>query len=208
MSWDPYLDLQHGVLHNRLGITDAGDLAVAEADISQFRIAQLHRHPLPGRYDLTHFQAIHKWIFGDIYEWAGQLRTVSIGKGAPFCLPQDIVPSAAEVFERLTRDRYLRGLDRDDFVDKLTELFGDINALHPFREGNGRAMRALLSQLARDAGYRIRWAVMSPEVNVAASRAAHRGDSTLLHAMLDELVEHASEHPAGPAPPRPREPGE
>jgi Fic/DOC family len=60
---------------------------------------------------------------------------------------------AGEVFGRLARDRYLRGLSREAFVDRLTELFADINALHPFREGNSRAQRALLTQLARDAGY-------------------------------------------------------
>jgi cell filamentation protein len=201
VSWDPYLDLQHGVLRNRLGLTSVDDLAAAEADITHFRIAQLHRRPLPGRYDLAHLQAIHKWIFGDIYDWAGEIRTVSIGKGGLFCLPQHIVPLADEVFGRLARDRYLRGVGREKFVDNLTEVFADINALHPFREGNGRAQRSFLTQLARDAGYRVRWAAMDPQANVAASRGAHAGDNMLLREMLAELVEHPSGEPVDPAPP-------
>jgi cell filamentation protein len=132
VSWDPYLDGEHGVLRNRLGLMSSEELAAAESDITHFRIAQLQRHPLPGRYDLTHLQAIHEWIFGDVYDWAGEIRTVSIGKGAPFCLPQHIVSVASEVFGRLDGDRYLRGRGPDEFVDRLTELFADINALHPF----------------------------------------------------------------------------
>jgi cell filamentation protein len=205
VSWDPYLDEEHGVLRNRLGITSPEKLAAAEADITHFRIAQLHRHPLPGRYDLAHLQAIHKWIFGDIYDWAGAIRTVSIGKGALFCLPKHIVPVADDLFERLDGDHYLRGLGHDEFVAKLTELFADVNALHPFREGNGRSMRAFLTQLARDASYRIRWTAMDREANVAASWAAHRGDNTLLHGMLNELVEGTG-GPRGDPAPRPREP--
>jgi cell filamentation protein len=196
VSWDPYLDLQSGVLRNRLGITDPHDLAFAESDISTFRIAQLHRNPLPGRYDLAHLQAVHKWIFGDLYDWAGEIRTVPIGKGALFCLPQDIVPVADEVFGRLSRDCRLRGLGRAEFVDKLTELFAAIDALHPFREGNGRAMRSFLSQLARDAGHPVRWTAMNREANVLAARTAHRGDTTLLRDMLDQLVAVTDDPPA------------
>lgn len=133
MIWDPYLDDEHGVLRNRLGITSPEELAAAEADITHVRIAQLQRHPLPGRYDLAHLRAIHKWIFGEVYDWAGEIRTVSIGKGALFCLPQHIEPVANELFGRLDGDRHLCGLGREEFVAKLTDLFADVNALHPFR---------------------------------------------------------------------------
>lgn len=207
MSWDPYLDLQSGVLRNRLALTDPAELARAEADFTGVRIAQLHRHPLPGRYDLPHLQAFHRHILGDVYPWAGELRTVSIGRGALFCLPQHLVSTGQEVFDRLERADHLRGRDRAAFVAGLTELLAEVNALHPFRDGNGRTQRAFLAQLARDAGYRIRWSAMDPAVNLAASRAAHQGDQAPLRRMLDELVEHR-----GPSaldrtgPPRPRGP--
>lgn len=188
MSWDPYLDLQAGVLRNRLGITDAGELAQAEANFTSVRISQLLAHPLPGRYDLPHLQAFHRHIFGEVYDWAGELRTVSIGKGQPFCFPQHLMSYGDAVFRKLARAGQLSGLDREDFVDGLTELLADINALHPFREGNGRTQRAFLAQLARAAGHTIRWAAMDPAVNIAASLAAHCGDDTLLHTMLDQLV--------------------
>lgn len=122
MSWDPYLDLQSGVLRNRLSITDAAELAHAEAELTSYRLIELHAHRLPVRYDLAHLQAFHRHIFGDVYDWAGQLRTVSIGKGALFCPPQDLVASADEVFTRLARDQHLQGRDRAGFIDGLTAL--------------------------------------------------------------------------------------
>jgi cell filamentation protein len=199
VSWDPYLDLQSGVLRNLLGITDAGELATAEAELTSYRLIELHTSPLPGRYDLAHLQAFHRYIFGDLYDWAGELRTVTLGKGgALFCHPQHLVATADELFTRLARDRHLRGRGRVEFVDGLTALLAEVNALHPFREGNGRTQRAFLAQLARGAGYRIRWADLDPEANTAASAAARAGDTSLLRAMLERLVV-----PATAPPPRP-----
>ena len=188
MSWDPYLDLSTGVLRNLLGITDATQLADAEADFTTLRIAQLHRTPLPGSYDLAHLQAFHRHIFGDLYDWAGELRTVSIGRRILFCLPEHLAVDGEELFAWLARAGFLRDLDRGAFVDGLAELLCDINALHPFRDGNGRTQRAFVAQLARDAGYTVRWSAMDPAENVVASRAAHEGDVARLHAMLDKLV--------------------
>jgi cell filamentation protein len=188
VSWDPYLDLVTGVLHNRLGISDRAELARAEADLTASRLYDLQRTRLTGDYDLDHLRSFHRAIFADVYEWAGELRTVSIGRGGLFCLPGDLLSSGSEVFGRLAHAHYLRGLDRETFVDRLADLLADVNFLHPFREGNGRTQRAFLAQLARDAGHRIRWALMDPGVNISASRAALRGDNTQLRALLERLV--------------------
>jgi cell filamentation protein len=82
------------VLRNLLGITDAAELARAEAGLSASRLIDLERRRLPGRYDLTHLQAFHRYVLGDVYAWAGQLRTVSIAKGSLFCLPQHLASYA------------------------------------------------------------------------------------------------------------------
>ena len=118
--------------------------------------AALANSHLTGRYDLAHLQAFHRFVFGDLYSWAGQVRTITISKGeSMFCLPQYIDGYAADIATPLARQDHLTGLDRPAFLDGLAELWADLNALHPFREGNGRATRALLSQLARDAGHPI-----------------------------------------------------
>jgi cell filamentation protein, protein adenylyltransferase len=195
---DPYLDPASGVLRNRLGITDAKELAQVEAALSASRIVDLERRRLPGHYDLAHLRDFHRIILGDLYDWAGELRTVSIAKGSVFCLPQYLAPCAADIFSRLAAADRLRGLARDPFITRLTEFLADVNALHPFREGNGRAQRAFFSQLAHDAGHHIDWVRMDPARNITASAAAHRGDLAPLRAMLDQLVDLP--HPAGPAP--------
>jgi cell filamentation protein len=193
---DPYLDPATGVLRNLLGITDAAELGRAEAALSASRLIDLERRRLPGRYDLTHLQAFHSCILGDVYAWAGQLRTVSIAKGSLFCLPQHLEFYAADVFGRLAAAERLRGLARDPFITGLAGFLADVNALHPFREGNGRAQRAFFSQLAHDAGHHIAWVRMDPDRNTAASAAAHHGDLAPLREMLDQLTDLP--HPSGP----------
>ena len=188
MTWDPYLDLQTGVLRNLLGITEPKRLRRVEADFTAVRIAQVIRSPIPGAYDLTHLRAFHRQIFQDLYDWAGELRTVSIGRGRLFSLPQHLEADADDLFSWRARAGHLRGLDRDTFVDGLGELFADLNALHPFRDGNGRTQRAFLGQLAVDAGHPIHWAAMDPAENNAASKAAQAGDNEALRALLDRLV--------------------
>lgn len=201
MSWDPYLDLDTGVLRNRLGLGDRAELARVEAALTASRLYDLQRSRLPGRYDLEHLRSFHRVIFGDVYDWAGELRTVSLGRGRLFCLPQHLVPFGEEVLGRLARAHHLRDLDRGTFVGRLAELLAEINFLHPFREGNGRAQRAFVAQLARDAGYRTRWALMDPAANVAASAAALRGDTAPLRELLDQLVVGPDDTVADPPPP-------
>lgn len=203
MSGDPYIDPDTGVLRNLLGISDPTALAYAEAEITALRLASLAERPLPGDYDLDHLRAFHRFIFGDIYPWAGEIRTVSIAKGQPFCLPQHIDAFAADVFHTLARRDHLRGLERSGFIAGLTDLIGHINALHPFRDGNGRTQRAFCSQLADQAGYRIAWERMDSTANVSASRAALAGDNVPMRALLDRIVEPT---PHTISPPDPREP--
>ena len=190
MSGDPYLDPRTGLFRNRLGLTDRVDLATAEKRLTTARIGQLRRRRLPGNYDLEHLRVFHWTIFQDVYPWAGQLRTVLIVKaGASFCLPHQIVETAADVFGRLADDRYLRGRDQEAFLNGLTALLAEVNALHPFREGNGRTQRAFLSQLARDAGYRLHWQHVDRDINIDAARAAADGDLAPMRALLDPVVE-------------------
>lgn len=84
---DPYTQ-PNGVLHNLLGIDDSSALASAEADITSARLIGLDRRRLPGEYDLGHLREFHRFIFGDIYDWAGELRTVDITKRDTFCSRQ------------------------------------------------------------------------------------------------------------------------
>jgi cell filamentation protein len=188
VSDDPYVYPGSDVLRNQLGIRDAQQLRRVEADLTYWRALRLAVRPLPGDYDLPHLQACHRTLFEGIYAWAGELRTVRIAKGDTFCLPQHIESAAADIFGRLARERRLTGLAREDFIDRLAGYLGDVNALHPFREGNGRAQRVLFSQLAGDAGYAMHWQRVEPARNVAASIASMRGDVGPLRELLSDIV--------------------
>lgn len=188
MTNDPYTDPATGTLVNLLGISSPEVLASVEADLSKAAIADLTTGELQGRYDLDHLRAFHREIFGDLYPWAGEVRTVAIAKTDPFCLPQHIESYAAQVFDALAKEGQLRDLSRDDFVDRATYYFGEVNAVHPFREGNGRAQRAFFGQLARHAGWPIDWSGLDPARNTEASIASLRGDNVPLRALLDDLV--------------------
>jgi cell filamentation protein len=188
MPEDPYADPVTGVLRNELGLSAAGELETAEREITHAALIFLKESPVQATYDLRHLSEIHRRIFGDIYDWAGQLRTVAIAKGSWFCLPQYIDSAAAQVFQTLHGESLLRGLPRDLFTERLTYYLGEVNAIHPFREGNGRAQRAFFEQLALDAGFILDWQHLDADRNIAASAAMMRGDPALLRKMLDELV--------------------
>jgi len=109
-------------------------------------------------------------------------------EGAWFCLPQYIESAAAEVFRALRDERLLRGLPRDQFTERLTYYLGEINAIHPFREGNARAQRAFFEQLADDAGFILDWQHLDADRNIAASAAIMHGDPVPMRKMLGELI--------------------
>jgi len=186
---DPYTDPVTGVLRNELGLGAAAELKAAEREITHAALILLREAPVRPAYDLPHLCAVHRRIFGDIYDWAGQVRTVAIAKGSLFCLPRYIGPSAAEIFRQLGNENFLRGLERDAFLDRLTFYLGEVNAVHPFREGNGRTQRAFFEQLADDAGFTLAWQHLDAARNIAASAAIMRGDAAPMRKMLDELVQ-------------------
>jgi cell filamentation protein len=137
VSDDPYVEPDTGVFVNLLGLSDAGRLQAAEADLVFARGELLELHPLPGDYDVAHLQAFHRHLFGDVYPWAGDFRTVSIARSASFGDWRHIRTYLDQVFADLTAENHLTGLDREEFVRRLTHYFGEVNAAHPFREGNG-----------------------------------------------------------------------
>jgi cell filamentation protein len=185
---DPYADPVTGVLRNKLGLDSAEQLADAEREITQAALILLRESPVRPTYDLVHLREIHQRIFGDIYEWAGQIRTVAIAKGSPFCLPQYIESASADIFRALRGENLLRDLERGPFIERLTFYLGEVNAVHPFREGNGRTQRAFFEQLTRDAGFALDWQHLDAARNIEASAAIMRGDAEPMRKMLDRLV--------------------
>jgi cell filamentation protein, protein adenylyltransferase len=173
-SGDPYVYPGTRTLRNRLGLTDPADLDRVERLYAADRATQ----PIPrGAFDLTHLRAIHRHLFQDIYDWAGELRTVEISKrDQQFQFRQYIQTGMADVHRRLERSRFLRGLSAADFAAQAAVIIGDINYIHPFREGNGRTQLHYLKQLAEQAGHRLDLARIAGEHWIAASVSSHAAD--------------------------------
>jgi cell filamentation protein, protein adenylyltransferase len=185
---DPYADPVTGVLRNKFGLDSAEQLADTEREITHAALILLRESPVRPTYDLPHLREIHRRIFGDIYERAGQIRTVAIAKGSPFCLPQYIESASADIFRALHGENLLRTLERGPFIDRLAFYLGEVNALRPFREGNGRTQRVFFEQLASDAGFTLNWQHLDAARNVEASAAIMRGDAEPMRKMLDTLL--------------------
>jgi fido (protein-threonine AMPylation protein) len=182
---DPYLDPESGVLKNRLGISDEATLEQAEAALVATRSFELSLAPLKGLFDLAHLQAIHRYLFGDVYEWAGQLRTIDISKGGHlFAHHAHISSAAAPIFQRLAEEKHLAGLGPAAFSERAAYYLGDLNALHPFREGNGRAQREFMSHLAHAAGYYIAWEKIKQTEMLDASIESFKGRTSELAAII------------------------
>ena len=189
MSHDPYVNPATGVLRNRYGLEDGHVLQSLETDIVAAQDTLLKSMPLPGLYDLDHLCAFHKFLFGSIYDWAGSIRTVSISKGGmPFCRVEFIHTMAPEIFPPVSKHNHLRNLGKAAAVAAMAELLGELNALHPFRDGNGRTQRAFLRQWASTAGWVIDWTGLDQGANRMASIAAMGGNCSPLEDLLDAIV--------------------
>ena len=154
MADDPYTYPGTDTLRNRLGITDEKTLTEAERRLTLARGAEAARLTFPATAD--GYRALHHHLFQDLYDWAGQDRSVNIAKGgSSFAHVPYIARELDKRFADLRAGDVLRGLSRDEFFDRLGNHINEMNAIHPFREGNGRTMRHHAAQLAREAGHPI-----------------------------------------------------
>lgn len=188
---DPYLDKDTGVLRNLLGIKNQATLDEAESSLSFLRTSELREKPVQGSFDLSHLQAIHQRLFCDVYDWAGQLRLVEIQKGNTDFARHVVIESAArQLFGQLAKEQHLHGLDADRFSQRAGHYLGEINVLRPFREGNGRAQREFIAQLAMQAGHPIDWTGISQAEMVHASIAAYNTDAAELAGLIRRALVH------------------
>lgn len=186
---DPYVYPGTTVLKNLRDIRDPERLAGFEADATSERIDELIQTPISGKFDTRHVQAIHRHIFQDVFQWAGELRTVNIGKsGDLFALQQHIVSTLAKTFEDLKQERYLGGADIKRFCSRGAYYLGEINAIHPFREGNGRTQREFMRELALRNGYTLDWSRVSRDRMMDASKQSFRSDNAGLALVLESAL--------------------
>ena len=191
-TWEDYFIPGTSVLRNKFitpgnpyGEPDPDKLRVLEELRSGLRINELNEHPIEGNFDYAHMKAIHHHIFQDVYEWAGQERVAPLGtfmvKSGPdvvhYPLGDPAAPqmsyqyypagpvlgqAANEQYRRLSKMDFLRGLDHETFVTELAEIWGELNVIHSFREGNTRTQFVFFSQLSEQAGWKLDPALFAP----------------------------------------------
>ena len=133
-------------LKNLLGIKEEALLESAEREITEIEAQRLTMSPPP--YDYSYLKSIHKSLFSDIYEWAGKQRTVDISKNETrFCAVARIEPEADKLFDQLKKNSHFENLSKDQLVVAAAQFYSDLNALHPFRDGNGRTQRILFEHI-------------------------------------------------------------
>lgn len=183
---DPYCYPQTSVLRNLYDHTDPDALAVIETMMA----AERAEEGLPsGEMDVAHYKGIHQHLFQDIYSWAGEFRTVRISKGASaFCYPEYIEAQMTELFHELRDKDFFRDLPAERFVAESTAFLSRLNAIHPFRDGNGRTQNLFLHLLAVRADHSFDFDKLRSKAFLAAMVSSFEGDDSGLEAYLLKLL--------------------
>lgn len=171
---DPYCYKGSFTLKNRLNLQDAVQLEALEVEM----VAARGEEPLPdGAFDPRHYRALHHHLFQDVYDWAGKYRSVRIAKaGAMFCYPEHVAGQMEILFASLHAPPFTNSPTADAFVIGSAKFLGDLNAIHPFREGNGRTQLSFLFLLGHRAGHVLDMARIRPEPMLAAMILSFKGE--------------------------------
>ncbi len=186
-SDDPYVYPGTDVLKNLMDIRDAQTLEAFELEMTTLRADEA----LPtGDFDPSHYRSIHRHLFQDVYEWAGEYRTIRTGKGGNwFCYPEYIQPETEKLFAGLSANGLFVGGSVDQFVEAAATFLSELNAIHPFREGNGRAQLAFMHELAGKAGHPLDLEKLRPQHFLQAMIASFAGELAALKTELAILTE-------------------
>lgn len=181
------------------GESNPQKLTALEEQFTRIRLVELRTSPIPGRFDYDHMKAIHRHLFQDVYEWAGQERTAPVvamlKEGHAYYPAGPALTAAAEAeYRKIAGADYLRGLERGSFVTELAERWGELNVVHSFREGNTRAQFVFFSELCQQAGYRLDTEAFRPgnplrdEFVQARFHGQDTGSNDRLAAVLDQAI--------------------
>lgn len=191
--WDGYLDPDTGVLHNLIGARSWEQLLEREAAIVEARTLELHHRPVAETFDLDHLCTLHRRLFGDVYPWAGEIRTVEMTHplGQSFARPDQIAESLEHISISTEQAGGTARASAEQFSVITAGWYDAMNTTHPFREGNGRTQRVFFSQLAHRSGFDLDWEKVTGAVNDQASQAAHTGYPDQLRQMFATITSQA-----------------
>lgn len=185
---DPYIDPVSGVLKNKLGISNELELARSEEHSAVIAAVAITDECRPEKWDAAFLCWLHKELFSSHYEWAGHYRTVEISKGTSrFAAAEHIPTQVAALFHALEQELPQWKEGEPSVLSRLAHYYSEFNAIHPFREGNGRTIRLLLTLLALRYGWRLEWEHISAADNITACVKAFYGDEKPLCQVLEKV---------------------
>lgn len=177
------------VLKNKFNIRDAKQLDIMELSVTSMLIAKAAIEIPFENVDFDFYKNLHKYIFADIYDWAGTVRTVDMSKkGTNFCAADKINERGQRIFQRLSNLNFLKDIKGDTFIVEFTDLYCDLNYLHPFREGNGRTQRLFLSMLVSHLGMSLDFAQIDADYLMIATIKSVSGDIFMLRDIFREYI--------------------
>lgn len=184
---DPYVYRGTATLRNKLGLRDPALLEAFELEMSTLR----GNEPLPGgRFTPRHYQRVHRHLFQDVYAWAGRYRNVRTSKGGNlFCLPEHIKTQMNRLFEALRQGPIFAQPNKQQFITAAADFLAELNAIHPFREGNGRSQLAFLHLVGLAAGHPFDFSGVRRDRFMPAMIASFDGELAPLCAELTVLLE-------------------
>lgn len=175
------------VLRNKLDIRDEPTLSEAEQQLSAIAADNVEFSPPP--YSLAYLRNIHRVLFSDLFEWAGELRTVGMSKQATrFCQPEYMESEANKIFANIAAANWFDGMNRAQLIVAVADAYPDINVVHPFREGNGRAQRILFEHLITNAGFEISWWGIEKNEWINANIAAYHCDLGPMERVFEKCI--------------------
>lgn len=177
------------VLINKFGLKDQNKLDIVERQIVLLKGTEIERNAVFSNVDFNYYKEIHRQLFEDIHDWAGTVRTINISKkGTVFSKHDNIEEIGQLKFKRLVKLNYLNNMDESSFFNELTELYNELNMLHPFREGNGRTLRLFITLLVRNTGRDISFAECDSDLLMIATIKAAQGDLSMLKSIFESIV--------------------
>lgn len=176
-------------LINKFDIKNNKKLAEIEAEITFAKAAVLESSKVKLPLDFEYYKSIHRFLFEDLYEWAGNLRKVDISKkGTTFCEVKELEKMCKACFTRLENENYFKGISREKFVLEIVDFYTTTNYLHPFREGNGRTQRIFISKLVKFNGYDFNFSNIDPDLLMIATIKAANGITDDLYNIFNQEI--------------------
>ncbi len=177
------------VLINKLGLHSQEMLDEVERVMTGVQTVEIEKEQSSEPFTFNFYLNLHRRLFGDIYDWAGKLRTIDLSKkGTTFYSADNLKSIGTAIFDRLQQRSEFRGLPRGTFVRELAELYHSLNMLHPFREGNGRTERLFFTLLIRRAGYALNFADCDTDALMVATIYAAQGVMDFLYQFFDREI--------------------